>query len=220
MLRIFSKWWKQGKPPSNEGRAPKPHPITIWLGLFSPALAIVAIGISCVVYRDNINNQQIAQRAYLSIENSGLFISPMKSLGSLIPRLKGTAVRIINCPMVIRNSGNTPAKILSVSAAFHLAPDWIDFNSPVEPQKPGDIGPKSAISWTYSRPVQLNPAAVNRYPKEEQELKNFKNLLRTDPAFVPANKQPRPLIYVEFTMTYEDVFHHKETLHWIASEQF
>ena len=99
---------------NNQKTADRPHPLTILIGLLSPSLALVSLGISMYVFHDSRQSTRIAQRAYLSshFEHGRLADAPA---------LKSTEQPFnIAVDASIRNLGNTPAYIQSIEKEMFL----------------------------------------------------------------------------------------------------
>jgi len=66
--------------------------------------------------------------------------------------------------------------------------------------------------------ARLTQEAANASETEPQRLKRYQEYRATH-AVVDAALQPRPQIYADFALTYEDVFGGRETLAWRSSEE-
>jgi hypothetical protein len=106
--------------------APRPHWITILLGLLSPLLATFAVTVSILGYRISSRSLEtsqkslaVGQRAYVSIKNGRY--DERSSQASKPPYL---------APMVFSfelfNSGNTPARVDAITLEFSILPGWRD----------------------------------------------------------------------------------------------
>lgn len=122
------------KPADKRKIADRPHPITVAMGLLSPSLALVSLGVSMYVFHDSQRSTRIAQRAYLSSHfEHGQF--------TIAPTLKSTERPFdITASASIRNVGNTPAYIESIKKELFLI-DGDDLGHP--------IGEKSETSPNY-----------------------------------------------------------------------
>src|SRR5689334_9552823 len=89
-----------------ESVAPRPHGLTLLIGLMAPLIAVVALVISLRSLNLGENSMKIGQRAYLNITKGEVTIKP-----SDVPP-HGNDVRIdVSYNFDINNLGNTPAQI-------------------------------------------------------------------------------------------------------------
>src|ERR1700678_1482230 len=84
-----------------EAMAPRPHWITIFLGLISPMVAIAALAISLLSYHFSVDSVKTAQRAYLRADIT-------------IEKEANGKENIWDVIINARNTGNTPAYITEV----------------------------------------------------------------------------------------------------------
>lgn len=115
--------------------ADRPHPITIALGLLSPLLALVSLGVSFYVFRDSQKSMQAAQRAYFGfhLESAEVMPEPVRAVN-------GNKQFRVRATVSAKNIGNTPAYIQSVNKQLY-AIDGDDVW--------GHIGGSSEVSPNY-----------------------------------------------------------------------
>jgi hypothetical protein len=94
--------WYYTDEATKEG-APKPHRLTLLIGLLSPMLALAAIWISYRSFQTSERSMKVGQRAYLS---STLYVEPNVSESKIVS---------ISFRAKITNLGNTPASIENIS---------------------------------------------------------------------------------------------------------
>jgi hypothetical protein len=90
--------------------ADRPHGITIALGLLSPALALVSLGVSMWVFHDSQRSTRIAQRAYLGFRFEAAQLTAKKGVDNVL----------VKASVSIKDIGNTPAYIRSVQKELYL----------------------------------------------------------------------------------------------------
>jgi hypothetical protein len=88
--------------------ADRPHRITILLGLLSPALALVSLGVSFYVFHDSQRSMKVGQRAYLSFAIDEMSLDRTDCVD------KKTSCAF-HYRLKIENLGNTPAYIEKVA---------------------------------------------------------------------------------------------------------
>jgi len=91
--------------------ADRPHRITIWLGLLSPFLALVSLGVSFYVFKDSQRSMRVAQRAYLGFH----FVS-----GDVEPKQDGGQKPFqVAASVTVKDLGKTPAYIETVKKELY-----------------------------------------------------------------------------------------------------
>jgi hypothetical protein len=95
--------------------ADRPHKITIALGLLSPMLAMVSLGVSFYVFRDSQLSMRVAQRAYLGFSFVSGEVAPAPALQETDP-----ATYSVRAVVSVRNIGNTPAYIEKIKQDLYL----------------------------------------------------------------------------------------------------
>lgn len=174
----------------------------------------VALALSWSSLKTNQTSVIVGQRAYVAVENAQVYVKPLVSIATSA----GTAnLRIITCSMVLKNAGNTPAKFLNLQAKITTPEDWRVVNADSDRQRPGPIGPRSDRPWTFSEAVSLTTRAATESVDEAEKVRAWHEY-KTSHMPLEAKFQPRPQVYIDFTLTYEDVFGGKETLTWRSSE--
>jgi hypothetical protein len=92
----------------------RPHPITITLGLLSPALALVSLAVSFYVFRDSQRSMRVAQRAYLGFHFESGEVGPTPSIrASDPPKYR------VRANVSVRDIGNTPAYIDTIKKELY-----------------------------------------------------------------------------------------------------
>jgi hypothetical protein len=122
--------------------ADKPHPITILIGLISPALAITATIISVLSLRTSQESLRIGQRAYLSFQIRKAEAKPEQKEGTHVVHFSPT--------LSIKNLGNTPATVLGVVEETQIFTNYTYKHlgaSGSGPSLGGGIGPKDDATF-------------------------------------------------------------------------
>ncbi|MGB6742529.1 MAG: hypothetical protein WBE38_02645 [Terracidiphilus sp.] len=122
---------------SSQKTADRPHRITILLGLLSPVLALLSLGVSFYVFHDSQRSMKVAQRAYPSFHFDSATISPIKDDPNGFT---------VDASASLRNIGNTPLYIDSIKTALYAIEadniwDHISESSTVSPNYDA-LGPK------------------------------------------------------------------------------
>ena len=86
--------------------ADRPHNITITLGLLSPLLALISVGVSLYVFRDSQRSMRVAQRAYLGFHFESAEVAP-----ETVGNMSGAQRFRVKAKVSVRDIGNTPAYI-------------------------------------------------------------------------------------------------------------
>ena len=95
--------------------ADRPHPITIALGLLSPVLALVSLGVSFYVFHDSRRSMQVAQRAYLAFHFKAAEAQPVPATSANDPRKF-----MVSANVSVRDIGNTPAYVDEVRQELYV----------------------------------------------------------------------------------------------------
>lgn len=95
--------------------ADRPHKVTIALGLLSPMLAVVSLGVSFYVFHDSQRSMRVAQRAYLGFSFVSADVSPAPALNETDPAKYG-----VRAVVSVRNIGNTPAYVEEIKQDLYL----------------------------------------------------------------------------------------------------
>jgi hypothetical protein len=93
--------------------ADRPHRITIALGLLSPSLALLSLGVSFYVFRGSQQSIQVAQRAYLGFHLESAQVLPNVALSD------GAKDFRVHAIVSVKNIGNTPAYIDTVKKELY-----------------------------------------------------------------------------------------------------
>jgi len=95
--------------------ADRPHWITILIGIFSPSIALVAVGIAVQSLRTSQQSMKVGQRAYLNYQvavNNG---------SEIVEKLRSDKDFFLNYQVTVTNLGNTPAD--SIYPKLNVVPD-------------------------------------------------------------------------------------------------
>lgn len=123
---------------SPQKTADRPHRITILLGLLSPVLALLSLGVSFYVFHDSQRSMKVAQRAYPSFNFDSAAVTPIKDDPNGFT---------VEASASLKNIGNTPLYIESIQQALYAIEaddiwDHIDETSTISPNYDA-LGPKS-----------------------------------------------------------------------------
>lgn len=130
------------KSPPSEGVAHRPHPITVRLGLFSPAIAVVALLVAFLSLWTSQRAMKVGQRAYLQYQVS------VTNGNQVVEGLHADKDFFLNYQLVVTNMGNTPAD--SIYPKVNVVPD--PDRTPVIITSPSldgfELGPKESRTLT------------------------------------------------------------------------
>jgi hypothetical protein len=118
--------------------ADKPHPITVRLGLVSPAIAVVALFVAFLSLWASQRSMKVGQRAYLSYQVT------VANGNQVVEALRADKDFFLTYQVTVTNMGNTPAD--SIYPKINVAPDpdrtpiMVTFPT----QEPFDLGPKES----------------------------------------------------------------------------
>ena len=122
---------------SRKKTADRPHRITILLGLLSPVLALLSLGVSFYVFHDSQRSMKVAQRAYPTFHFDSATVSPTNDDPNRFT---------VEVSASLRNIGNTPLYIDSIRRALYAIEaddiwDHIGESSTISPNY-DSLGPK------------------------------------------------------------------------------
>ncbi len=86
-------------------------------------------------------------------------------------------------------------------------------------KNPSGLSLKSERDWTFSEALRLTPQAAANCVGEAERVKRYVEYRKSN-LLVPVKFQPRPEVQIDFSLSYEDGFGHKENVKWRASEVF
>jgi hypothetical protein len=117
--------------------ADRPHRLTILLGLLSPVLALLSLGVSFYVFHDSQRSMKVAQRAYPSFHFESATVTPIKNDPNGFT---------VEASASLKNIGNTPLYVDSIKEALYTIEadniwDHIDETSQISPNYDA-LGPK------------------------------------------------------------------------------
>jgi hypothetical protein len=153
----------QGKPKT----ADRPHPITICLGLLSPALALIALWFSWQSLKTSNRSLEIGQRAYVSLQDGKLAFHkevegpPPQPSSTLTPGQPHPYVVMLGTVTLV-NTGNTPAQFVSFRPVYKQLPEgWSVRNTGWVPANttPPFLSAKSQVFWRFQQTFWLAPEA-------------------------------------------------------------
>ena len=102
--------------------ADRPHPITVHLGLVSPAIAIVALLVAFLGWCTSQWSMKVGQRAYL------IYQVAVTNGNQVMEALRADKDIFLNYQVTVTNMGNTPADLIypkiSVVPDPHRTPLW------------------------------------------------------------------------------------------------
>lgn len=132
---------EQPSPPrgtTSEGLADKPHPITVRLGLVSPAIAVVALIVAFLSLWTSQRSMKVGQRAYLTYQVS------VSNGSQVVDDLKSDKDFFLNYQVTVTNMGNTPADSIYPKIEVVPDPDRTPIMITFPSQQPFDLGPKES----------------------------------------------------------------------------
>jgi hypothetical protein len=158
-------------PDSNQGKpktADRPHRITIYLGLLSPTLALIALWFSWQSLKTSNRSLEIGQRAYVSLQDGRLSFSkeaegpPPQPSSTLTPPGKPHPYVAMLGTVTLVNTGNTPAQFVSFKPVYKRLPQgwsirntgWVPVNT-----TPTLLSAKSQVFWRFQQTFWLAPEA-------------------------------------------------------------
>jgi hypothetical protein len=183
----------------NEDRktADRPHAITIAIGIFSPALAVIALIVSIMSLRTSDRSLKVANRAYVNVVSGSLLFSDFGYVVQEKGPDAGTHL-IVRMDLFARlqNAGNSPASVGDFKPRYQLPPGWSEAPSWVKTRLNyngiGMIAPKSTLNWAYTELFELTPNTYNAF-------RNFPG---------------RAFVYMHATFNYKDVFNETNEVAW------
>lgn len=103
--------------------ADRPHWLTVIIGLVSPALALVAIGISLNSLAVSERNMKVGQRAYLTIRNARALTGLL--FGDLPLAKPACQLGVVHL-YEVHNLGRTPGSVVGNVQSVTYPDEWID----------------------------------------------------------------------------------------------
>jgi hypothetical protein len=205
MLRQTGSWWNRKRlwyyQDNPEKTADKPHRFTLLIGFLSPALAVVAVGISMYGVWTNRQSMQVAQRAYLVAENCSLETRVTYLPGKL--PLKGPITAGLSNHVTIRNLGNTPAHItfVEVTLLTSFSQGWTMNQGSNKLNV--ELSPKSVWTDAIDSLVTINSEGLKRYLEIIQ-------IRQRDPGWTKALHTAATKV----VLSYSDIFDDTHQLTW------
>src|SRR5215831_17558030 len=102
---------------SEEETAAKPHWITIAIGLVSLLGTLFAVFISTRALIVSQKAMTVGQRAYLSVDSGSFYLSEGPHVGT-------SDLEWVVLACIVRNTGNTPARIKETLTTYKLSDGW------------------------------------------------------------------------------------------------
>jgi len=198
----------------------KPHPITIMIGLLSPILSLVALGLSLqglkVSQRAAINNEaatRLSQRAYLSIEHGTIELKIMPRAGKVF---WDKSLILVTVTLRVSNTGNTPGQVKNIKLNYVYPHGWNPYARGVQATFK-EIPPKQSLGWTEAWLITLSQEQQSAFEKQEQ-------FLRKNPQLTAAHIHdltsfhPRSFLKILGDLVYEDTFGNEHHQKWCWNE--
>jgi hypothetical protein len=169
-------WKVEGTEVVWEKTADKPHWITrvtgiatVLIGFMSLISALYAIFISTRALSVSERAMKVGQRSYLSVDSGRLYLSDV-----------GAGVEQVVLAGIVRNTGNTPARIKETFTTYKLSDGWSFFESSFDRKSdpraglPVELAAKSDNQWSYGIMVYLTPAARKILLEQRQAQENIR----------------------------------------------
>ncbi len=103
--------------PTPKKVADRPHWVTIVIGILSPLIAVVAVGIAMQSLRTSQQSMKVGQRAYLNYQVA------VTNADEIVGKLREDKDFFLNYQIVVTNLGNTPAESISPKINVVVDPD-------------------------------------------------------------------------------------------------
>ena len=118
--------------------ADRPHAITVWLGLISPAIALVALLVAFGSLWTSQRSMKVGQRAYLTYQVS------VTNGNLVLEALHADKDFFLTYQVTVSNMGSTPADSIYPKISVAPDPDRTPIMVTFPTQEPFDLGPKES----------------------------------------------------------------------------